>query len=121
MSAFPLLEAREARVEQLLSLLDDGEELNPELEAELDAALRDSEQAILDTAARAMEYESQAGKLKEWRANAHTQQKKLEERGGWLRARVRTSMEWWVKKAGKKTLAGVPLKITLVAPRGRVL
>ncbi len=120
MNAFPLIEAKEQRVEGLLALLDGGEELTPDLEAELDAALQDSEAAILDTACRALEYEAQAERLKEWRQQAHERQKKLEERGGWLRARVRTGMEWLYKKNGKKTIPGVPVRVTLVAPRGRL-
>lgn len=119
MSAFPLLESREAKVESLLALLDDGE-LTPELEQLLDQALTGSEDAILDTAARALEYESQAAKLAEWRRNAGEKQKALEERGGWLRSRVKQGMAWWCEKTGKKTLKGMPLTITLVAPRGRV-
>jgi hypothetical protein len=119
MTAFPLLEAREANVESILALLDDGE-LTPELEAALDEALRDSEQAILDVAGRALDVESQAAKLAEWRKNAGEKQKQLEERGGWLRSRVKMGMTWWTGKTGKKTLKGMPLTITLVAPRGRV-
>lgn len=119
-TAFPLIEARTERVDMLLALVDGGEELTPELEQELDRALEESEAAILDTAARAHEYKRQVDLLAEWRKNAREKEKRLEERGGWLRARIVRGMEWWAKKQGRKTLAGIPMRVTLVAPRGRL-